>query len=67
VTMGTWPPIEMELLKQIIDFGIYDKKTINHKGYHCAYEIFDPIDFFAELKKRGIQVYERRHEYRKFD
>ncbi len=154
VTMGTWPPIEMELLKQMVDFGIYEKETINHKGqelntleivgdilyqlprgrktalwgyalhidvkgekngneveyvlttshpyfekwdgtrayaknvaiplsigtqlmlqgktrinkgYHCAYEIFDPIDFFAELKKRGIQVHERSYGYRKFD
>jgi len=31
-TMGTWPPIEMEFLKQIIDFGAFDKKTITHKG-----------------------------------
>jgi lysine 6-dehydrogenase len=152
VTMGTWPPVEMELLKQLIDFGIYEKKLISHKkqelntlevlgdllhqlprgrktelwgyalhievlgqkgdsevkhvlttshphftewggtrayamnvalpmsigtqlmlqrqtkvskGYHCAYEIFDPLDFFAELKKRGIQVHERSMAYRK--
>jgi saccharopine dehydrogenase-like NADP-dependent oxidoreductase len=32
VTMGTWPPIEMELLKQLIGFGIYEKKTLRHKG-----------------------------------
>jgi len=34
-TMGTWPPIEMELLKQLIDFGIYDKKTITINGKEC--------------------------------
>ena len=32
VTMGTWPPIEMELLKQLIDFGIFGKKEILHKS-----------------------------------
>jgi lysine 6-dehydrogenase len=32
VTMGTWPPVEMELLKQLIDFGVFDKKEILHKG-----------------------------------
>jgi len=32
VTMGTWPPIEMELLKQLIDFGAFDKQEIIHKG-----------------------------------
>ncbi len=32
VTMGTWPPVEMELLKQLIDFGIFGKKEILHKG-----------------------------------
>jgi len=149
-TMGTWPPIEMELLKQLIDFGIYKKKILKHKGqklntleivgdilyqlprgqrtalwgyalhievkgkragkevqhilttshpyfkewgntrayaknvaiplsigtqlmlqgktrvnkgYHCAYEIFYPKDFFNELKKRGIEVHENIHEY----
>lgn len=151
VTMGTWPPIEMELLKQLIDFGLFDKKEIFHKGskvnvldvmgdllhqlprgtrtdrwgyalnvevigkredkvvkyvlktshpeftkwggerayaknvaipmsigtqlmlagktkvssgYHVAYEIFEPIDFFRELAKRGILVHERVHECR---
>lgn len=151
VTMGTWPPIEMELLKQLIDFGLFDKKEIFHKGsklnvldvmgdllhqlprgtrtekwgyalnveiigkrenkivkyvlktshpefkkwggerayaknvaipmsigtqlmlagktkvssgYHVAYEIFEPVDFFRELAKRGILVHERVHEYR---
>jgi saccharopine dehydrogenase-like NADP-dependent oxidoreductase len=151
VTMGTWPPVEMELLKQLIDFGVFDKKEIFHKGgtvnvldimgdllhqlprgtrteiwgyalnveiigkrenrdvkyvlktshpefrqwggerayaknvaipmsigtqlmlagktkvssgYHTAYEIFEPADFFRELAKRGILVHERVHEYR---
>jgi len=32
VTMGTWPPVEMELLKQLIDFGIFEKKEILHKS-----------------------------------
>ena len=151
VTRGTWPPIEMELLKQLIDFGLFDKKEIFHKGskvnvldvmgdllhqlprgtrtdrwgyalnveiigkkedkivkyvlktshpefkkwggerayaknvaipmsigtqlmlagktkvssgYHVAYEIFEPVDFFRELAKRGILVHERVHEYR---
>lgn len=151
VTMGTWPPIEMELLKQLIDFGVFDKKEISHKGqminvldimgdllhqlprgtrterwgyalnvevigkqgdkdvkyvmktshpefkkwggerayaknvaipmsigaqlmlaskarvssgYHPAYEIFEPIDFFNELAKRGILVRERVQAYR---
>jgi len=149
-TMGTWPPIEMELLKQLIDFGIFEEKTITHKGrklntleivgdllyqlprgqrtalwgyalhievkgkrggkdvqhvlttshpyfekwgntrayakcvaiplsigtqlmiqgktridkgYHCAYEIFYPEEFFYELKQRGIEVHERIYEY----
>jgi saccharopine dehydrogenase-like NADP-dependent oxidoreductase len=35
VTMGTWLPIEMELLKQLIDFGVFDKKEIFH-----IYELF---------------------------
>ena len=152
VTMGTWPPIEMELLKQLIDFGIFDKKTVEHKGqelntleivgdilyqlprgqhtalwgyalhievigkrgekdvkhilttshpyfekwgntrayakcvaiplsigtqlilkgrtriskgYHCAYELFYPGEFFDELKKRGIEVHEKINEYHK--
>ena len=151
VTMGTWPPIEMELLKQLIDFGVFEKQEIFHKGgevkvldivgdllhqlprgtqtqiwgyalnveiigkredknvkyvlktshpefkkwggerayaknvaipmsigtqlmlagrtkvssgYHAAYEIFEPIEFFNELAKRGILVHERVHEYR---
>jgi len=153
-TMGTWPPIEMEMLKQLIDFGVFEKKTIEHKGQkyntleilgdmlsqlprgtrtplwgyalrvevigekgnkniecvlttshpafekwggtrayaknvaipmsigtqlivkgkakvdrgcHSAYEVYDPVEFFKELKKRGIQVHEQIHEYRKFD
>lgn len=153
-TMGTWPPIEMEFLRQLIDYGIFQKKTIDHKGqryetlellgdmlsqlprgtstplwgyalrvevvgernrravqrvlttthppsekwggarayaksvgiplsigtqliangktkvsigYRSAYEVFDPIEFFKELKKRGIEVHERVYEYRKLD
>ena len=153
-TMGTWPPIEMELLKQLIDLGVYEQKSIEHKGkkfetmaligdmlkqlprgtktelwgyalkvyvigerdgrevkhvlttshtpsdewggtrayaknvaipmsigtqlilkgkagvnkgYCSAYEVYDPVEFFSELKKRGIQVHERIYEYRKFD
>lgn len=31
-TMGTWPPIEMDLLKQLIDFGIFSTKELSHKG-----------------------------------
>ena len=151
VTMGTWPPIEMELLKQLIDFGAFDKKKIFHRGdnlnvldvlgdllhqlprgtktdiwgyalnvevigkrenkdvkyvlktshppfkewggerayaknvaipmsigtqlmltgktkvssgYHTAFEIFEPIEFFKELSKRGILVHENVYEYR---
>jgi saccharopine dehydrogenase-like NADP-dependent oxidoreductase len=151
VTMGTWPPIEMELLKQLIDFGVFDKKEIFHKGgkvnvldimgdllhqlprgtrteiwgyalnveiigkrknrdvkyvlktshpefqqwggerayaknvaipmsigtqlmlagktkvssgYHTAYEIFEPVEFFEELAKRGILVHEEVYEHR---
>jgi saccharopine dehydrogenase-like NADP-dependent oxidoreductase len=151
VTMGTWPPIEMELLKQLIDFGVFDKKEIIHQGskinvldivgdllhqlprgtrtemwgyalnvevigkrddknlkyvmktshpefkkwggarayaknvaipmsigtqlmlagkvkvssgYHPAYEIFEPIEFFNELAKRGILVHETVHACR---
>jgi saccharopine dehydrogenase-like NADP-dependent oxidoreductase len=37
-----------------------------NKGYHCAYEIFEPLDFFQQLKMRGIQVHERTNEYLKF-
>lgn len=154
VTMGTWPPIEMELLKQLIDFGAFDKKEILHKGdklnvldvlgdllhqlprgtkteiwgyalnvevigkreskdvkyvmktshppfknwggerayaknvaipmsigtqlmlagktrvssgYHTAYEIFEPLEFFKELAKRGILVHENVYEYRQVE
>jgi len=150
VTMGTWPPIEMELLKQLIDFGVFDKQEIFHKGgqvkvldivgdllhqlprgtktqiwgyalnveiivkrvdknvkyvlktshpefkkwggerayaknvaipmsigtqlmlagktkvssgYHTAYEVFEPIEIFKELAKRGILVHENVYEY----
>jgi len=153
-TMGTWPPADMEVLKQLVDFGIFEQKTINHKGqnfntlellgdifsqlpggtrtplwgyalrvevigerdgrkveyvlttshppsdewggtrayaknvatplsigtqliikgkakvnsgYCSTYEIFDPVEFFKELKKRGIAVHERVYEYRKLD
>ena len=146
VTMGTWPPIEMELLKQLIDFGIFDKEEISHcgetlqtlhvvgdllhqlprgtstalwgyalhvetigvkdgrpvkitmttshphftewgcerafaknvaipmsigaqlmlagktncmSGYHVGYDTFEPEEFFAELRKRGILVHEK--------
>lgn len=152
VTMGTWPPIEMELLKQLIDFGVFSKKEILHKGeklntqdlfgdllfqlprgtkterwgyalhvetigkkgnkdvryvlktqhpdfkvwgkerafaknvaipmsigtqmilegkvkikkgYHTAYEIFDPRQFFSEMEKRGINTHEYVYETEK--
>jgi hypothetical protein len=39
-------------------------KTKVSSGYHVAYEIFEPVDFFRELAKRGILVHERVHEYR---
>ncbi len=151
VTMGTWPPVEMELLKQLIDFGVFEKEQITHKGnsvqvldilgdllhqlprgtkterwgyalnvqvigrqgdkqvkyvmktshpdfkqwggerayaknvampmsigtqlilggkvkisagYHPAYSVFEPSDFFDELAKRGIVVHERMDTYR---
>ena len=151
VTMGTWPPIEMELLKQLIDFGVFEKQEIFHKGgevkvldivgdllhqlrrgtktqlwgyalhveiigkredknvkyvlktshpefkkwggerayaknvaipmsigtqmmlagktkvssgYHTAYEVFEPIEIFKELSKRGIMVHENVYEYK---
>jgi saccharopine dehydrogenase-like NADP-dependent oxidoreductase len=147
--MGTWPPIEMELLKQLIDFGAFDKKEIIHKGspvnvldilgdllhqlprgtctelwgyalhvevigqkehrnvnyvlktshpdfkqwdgerayaknvaipmsigtqlmlagktkvtsgYRTSYEVFEPLEFFKELEKRGILVHEEVYE-----
>ena len=44
VTMGTWPPIEMELLKQLIDFGVFDKKEIMHKG-----QPYNTQDLFGDL------------------
>lgn len=31
-TMGTWPPADMEVLKQLVDFGVFEQKTIKHKG-----------------------------------
>ncbi len=35
------------------------------RGCCSAYEVFDPVEFFKELEKRGIQVHERVHEYQK--
>lgn len=151
-TMGTWPPKVMNMLKQILDYGFFEKETIEYegrkygtlallgnilnqvsggletalwgyalrvevigerggrkvehalthshppserwggtrayaknvaiplsigaqlmvdgrtkvdRGYHSAYEVYDPIEFFKELEKRGIQVHERVHEYHK--
>jgi saccharopine dehydrogenase-like NADP-dependent oxidoreductase len=153
-TMGTWPPIEMDFLKQLIDYGVFEKKTIRHKGnelvtlellgdmlsqlprgtkaalwgyalrvevigdrkgrkvkhvlttshppsdewgrtrayaknvaiplsigtqliingkakvdkgYWSAYKLYDPMEFFKELKKRGIEVHERVEEYGKLN
>jgi saccharopine dehydrogenase-like NADP-dependent oxidoreductase len=151
-TMGTWPPKVMNMLKQILDYGFYEKETTEYKGrkydtldllgnmlsqvpggtetdlwgyalrvevvgkrkgrevehvlttshppsekwggtrayaknvaiplsigaqlivngrtkvdsgYRSAYEVYDPTEFFKELKKRGIQVHERVYEYHK--
>jgi len=153
-TMGTWPPRDMEVLKYIVDFGVFETKTIKHKGqefdtlalladmlsqlpggvttplwgyalrvevigekedkkvkyvltsshpptekwegtrayaknvaiplsigtqlilkgkakvdrgYCSAFEVYDPEEFFRELKKRGIQVHERIYEHRTID
>jgi saccharopine dehydrogenase-like NADP-dependent oxidoreductase len=149
-TMGTWPPKVMNMLKQILDYGFYEKETIEYKGqkfntldllgsmlsqvpggietdlwgyalrvevlgrrkgrkvehvlttshppsekwggkrayaknvgiplsigaqlivngrikvdsgYRTAYEVYDPLEFFNELKKRGIIIHERVYEY----
>ena len=151
-TMGTWPPKVMNMLKQILNYGFFEKETIEYKGrkydtlgllgnmlnqvsggtetvlwgyalrvevigerngrevehvlthshplsekwggtrayaknvaiplsigaqlmvdgrtkvdsgYHSAYEVYDPVEFFKELKKRSIQVHERVYEYHK--
>jgi saccharopine dehydrogenase-like NADP-dependent oxidoreductase len=151
-TMGTWPPKVMNMLKQILNYGFFEKETIEYKGqkfdtldflgnmlnqvaggtetvlwgyalrvevigkrngrevehvlthshplsekwggprayaknvaiplsigaqlmvdgrakvdsgYRSAYEVYDPVEFFKELKKRGIQVHESVHEYHK--
>jgi saccharopine dehydrogenase-like NADP-dependent oxidoreductase len=40
-----------------------DGRTEVDSGYHSAYEVYDPIEFFKELRRRGIQVHERVHEY----
>jgi saccharopine dehydrogenase-like NADP-dependent oxidoreductase len=153
-TMGTWPPEDMDLLKQLLDYGIYEKETISYQGQEIntldlignilsqlprgkktplwgfavhvkvvgkrdgstvehvlttshppteswggdrayakmvgipmsigaqliitgktkvdsgprtAFEVYDPAEFFKELKKRGIQIHEKLYEYRKFD
>ena len=44
VTMGTWPPVEMEFLKQIIDFGVFDKKEIVYKD-----QTYNTLDLFGDL------------------
>jgi hypothetical protein len=31
-------------------------------GYRTAYEIFEPLEFFKELAKRGIMVHEEVYE-----
>ncbi|KON28996.1 hypothetical protein AC482_07345 [miscellaneous Crenarchaeota group-15 archaeon DG-45] len=149
-TMGTWPTEVMDLLKQIIHYGFFEKETIDYNGrkyetldllgnmlsqvsggtetalwgyalrvevigrrdgrevehvlthshppsgrwggarayaknvatplsigaqlmvdgrtqvdcgYRTAYEVYDPIEFFTELRKRGIRVHERVYEY----
>jgi saccharopine dehydrogenase-like NADP-dependent oxidoreductase len=149
-TMGTWPPKVMDMLKQILNYGFFEKETIEYEGrkyntlsllgsmlsqvsggtetplwgyalrveitgqrdgrsvkhvlthshppsekwggrrayaknvalplsigaqlladgktkvdsgYHSAFEVYDPVEFFGQLKMRGIQIHERVHEY----
>ena len=151
-TMGTWPPKVMDMLRQILDYGFFEKETIEYRGreyetmdllgnmlsqvrggtetalwgyalrvevigrrngrevehvlthshppseewggtrayaknvaiplsigaqlmadggteadsgYRTAYEVYDPVEFFKELEKRGIQVHERVSAYRR--
>lgn len=42
-----------------------DGRAKVESGYRSAYEVYDPVEFFKELKKRGIQVHESVHEYHK--
>ena len=42
-----------------------DGRTKVDSGYRTAYEVYDPIEYFEELKKRSIQVHERVYEYHK--
>jgi hypothetical protein len=41
------------------------KRTKIESGYRSAYEVYDPLDFFRELQKRGIQIHERVYEHHK--
>ncbi len=41
---------------------IADERTKFKSGYRSAYEVYDPVEFFGELRKRGIQIHERVHE-----
>ena len=40
-----------------------DGRTKVDSGYRTAYEVYNSVEFFEELKKRGIEVHERIHEY----
>jgi lysine 6-dehydrogenase len=44
---------------------IANGRTRLRSGYRSAYEVFDPVEFFKELEKRGFQIHERVYEYRR--
>jgi lysine 6-dehydrogenase len=44
---------------------IANGRTKLKSGYRSAYEVYDPVEFFKELQKRGILVHERVYEYRR--
>jgi len=46
---------------------IVNGKARVNSGYRSAYEVYDAMEFFKELKKRGIAIHERVYEYRKLD